>query len=67
MGMLLRLAEFGMRFHSLGFRHLRGDLLQEVEALIRKGVGPPDELCVPVRSKRSSARVSAHRMSSACP
>ncbi len=59
MGMLLRLAEFGRRFHSLGFRHLRGDLLQEVEALIRKGVGPPDELCVPVMRSSSTARRTA--------
>ena len=43
-----RHAEFGRQFHSLGLRHLRGDLLQEVEALIRNGVGPPGQFCVEV-------------------
>jgi hypothetical protein len=48
MATLLRHAEFGRQFHSFGFGHLRGDLLKEVEALIRKGVGPPRQLCVEV-------------------
>ncbi len=46
--MLLRHAEFGRQFHSFGFRHLRGDLLQEVEALIRKSLDPSGYLCVDV-------------------
>lgn len=46
--MLLRHAEFGRQFHSFGFRHLGGDLLQEVEALIREGMGLPGQLCVEV-------------------
>ncbi len=46
--MLLRDAEFGRQLHSFGFRHLCGDLLEEVEALIRKGVSPPGQLCVEV-------------------
>ena len=33
-------AEFGRQFHSFGFRYLHGDLLQEVEPLICKGVNP---------------------------
>ncbi len=48
MVVLLRDTEFGRKFHSFGFRHLRGDLLQEVEALICKGVSPPGNLCVDV-------------------
>jgi hypothetical protein len=36
--MLLRHAELRGQSHSFGFRHVRGDLLQEVEALIRKDV-----------------------------
>ena len=39
MAMLLRHLEFGRQFHSFGFRHLRGDLLQGDEALMRKSVG----------------------------
>jgi len=48
MAMLLRDAEFGRQFHSFGFRHLRGDLLQEVEPLSGDGVGPPGQLYVEV-------------------
>jgi hypothetical protein len=39
-------SEFERQFHSFGFRHLCGDLLQEVEALIRKRVSPPANLGV---------------------
>ena len=54
--MLLRHAEFGRQFHSSGFRHLHGDLLQEIEALIRKRVGPPTHFVLDIVLMRGLAQ-----------
>ena len=40
--------ELGRKFHSLRFRHRRSDLLQQSEAFIGKGVGPPAHLLLDV-------------------
>ena len=40
--------ELGRQFHSLRFRHRRSDLLQQSEAFIGKGVGPPAHLLLDV-------------------
>jgi hypothetical protein len=46
--MLLHRGELRRQLDSFGFRHLGSDPLQKVEALVRKGVGPPGQLCVEV-------------------